>query len=361
MVIISIIRVSKIRKCYTGLFKNRSLWILFAWTVWHGISIIWSSDQAEGLDELKTFRVIFTPLLLWPVLGHARLFIVAFLLGVFSANIVQLTQYYHWFGMKPVYAGRLNGWIHAIHTATFCGAAICWHLSVVIMGRGWWRWLAVLGALVAAAGLIMTGSRGPWIATAMALVMGFMYLCAKGCLPAKTIIVILVVAVIGAGSAWLVKGEFVSNRIEQAVEQLQKAIDGDLNTEVGQRLARWSGALEIFSDAPLHGSGAGGFGKAMGKLDYGDLSHEDHHAHSVYMQVLATTGSIGAILIAILFTLALSARGSPSLNNVFSIGMKLVLIIWLIVAVFEASHLNGNMFGFFTFVLVLSFNDAKKE
>ena len=98
----------------------------------------------------------------------------------------------------------------------------------------------------------------------------------------------------------------------------------------------------------------------MAELGYGHLSHEDHHAHSVYMQVLATNGAIGAIIVAMLFTLALFARGSPSLNNVFSIGTKLVLIIWLIGAVFDASHQNGNMFGLFTFVLVLSFNDGKK-
>ena len=175
-------------------------------------------DQNTGLDELKTFRVVITPILLWPVLGYAKLFIGVFLIGVLSANFVQLTQYFHWLGMKPVYAGRLDGWLHAGNTATFCGAAICWHLSVIIMGRGWWRWMAMFGAIAASAGLVMTGSRGPWIATAIALVVGFILLCAKGSLPLKTVIVIVVVAVIGAGSVWFVKGEFISNRVEQAVE-----------------------------------------------------------------------------------------------------------------------------------------------
>ena len=78
------------------------------------------------------------------------------------------------------------------------------------------------------------------------------------------------------------------------------------------------------------------------------------------MQVLATTGAIGAIIIATLFVLALAARGSPKLDSVYSYGTKLVLVIWLIGAVFDAYHLNGNMFGLFTFVLALSFREGKK-
>lgn len=361
LVAISLIRALRIRDCYAGLFKNHTLWLLFAWTAWHSISILWSLDQQTGLNELKTFRVVVIPILLWPVLGQVRLFIGAFLIGVVFANFIQLTQYFQWFGNKPVFAGRLNGWIHAIHTATVCGAAICWHLSALIKGRGWLRWLSVIGAIIAAAGLIMTGSRGPWIATAIALLIGFVWFCAKGYLPMKTVIVIVVVGVIGGGAAWFAKGDFIETRIEQTITQLQQAMDGDFDSDVGTRLARWSGAWKIFTKSPLQGSGAGGFGKAIGELGLGDLSLEEHHAHSVYMQVLATTGVIGAIIIATLFVLALAARGSPKLDNVFSYGTKLVLVIWLIGAVFDAYHLNGNMFGLFTFVLALSFSEGEKE
>ncbi len=361
LLVTSIIRAWGRRSLFTGLFQNRMLWFLFAWTAWHSISILWSSDQATGLDELKTFRVVLTPILLWPVLGHARLFIGVFLLGVVVANFVQLTQHFEWFGNKPVYAGRLNGWIHAINTATVCGAAICWHLSAIFKGRGWVRWLSMLGAIIAAAGLVMTGSRGPWLATAIALIIGFALLCIKGRMPFKAVIVIIVVTAIGASASWFVKGDFISNRFEQTFAQLQQAMDGDLDTDVGTRLARWSGAWKVFAAAPVQGTGAGGYGKAIGKLGYGELSSEDHHAHSVYMQVLATNGAVGAILIAILFVLTLAARGSPKLDSVYSYGTKLVLIIWLIGAVFDAYHLNGNMFGLFTFVLALSFNEGEKK
>ena len=124
LAVISLVRAQRIRECYTGLFQNRTLWLLFAWTAWHSISILWSLDQKTGLDELKTFRVVITPILLWPVLGQVRLLIGVFLIGVVVANFVQLTQYFHWFGNKPVFAGRLNGWIHAIQTATVCGAKL---------------------------------------------------------------------------------------------------------------------------------------------------------------------------------------------------------------------------------------------
>ncbi|MEE8155590.1 MAG: hypothetical protein V3T53_11615, partial [Phycisphaerales bacterium] len=179
LAVTTLARLPRIHRCFAAPCRDRLIWLLFAWAAWHGISILWSADPAAGLDEWGAFRVVLTPLLLWPVLDHAALFIGAFLVGVVGANLVQLTQQFHWLGQKPCYGGRLDGWLHAVHTGAMCAAALCWHFSAAIKGRGLVGWLSILGGVAAAAGLIASGSRGPWIAAAIALPIGLMIIVAR--------------------------------------------------------------------------------------------------------------------------------------------------------------------------------------
>lgn len=364
LVVTTVARLPRIHRCFKAPCRDRLIWLLLAWAAWHGISILWSADPAAGLDEWGAFRVVLTPLLLWPVLDHAALFIGAFLVGVVGANLVQLTQQFHWLGQKPCFNGRLDGWLHAVHTGAICAAAICWHLSAILKGRRWLRWLSLIGAAAAVAGLIRSGSRGPWLAIAATLPLGLLFVGLTTRRLRRAVLVIALVGVVGAGVAWIAAGDFVTTRIDQATDDIRKAIDGDFHTDVGERLARWAGAWKVFVDSPLFGAGAGGFGHAIGDLWYSDVSPQGHHAHSVYMQVLACTGLPGVLLLGGVVVMSVRRVCKRPSEHVYSIGTILVLSTWLIGAVFDAYHLNGNMFGLFTLIIALTLpyrNDGNKS
>ena len=354
LAVTTVARLPRIHRCFAAPCRDRLIWLLLAWAAWHGISILWSADPAAGLDEWGAFRVVLTPLLLWPVLDHAALFIGAFLVGVIGANLIQLTQQFHWFGQKPCFNGRLDGWLHAVHTGAICAAAICWHLSAILKGRRWLRWLSLLGAAAAMAGLIRSGSRGPWLAIAATLPLGLLLIGFTTRRLRRAILVIALVGVVGAGVAWVATGDFVTTRIHQATDDIRKAIDGDFDSDVGARLARWAGAWKVFTDSPLLGTGAGGFGHAIGELGYRDVSPEGHHAHSVYMHVLACTGLPGVLFLAGVVVMSVRRVFKCRPEHVYSIGTMLVLITWLVGAAFDAYHLNGNMFGLFTLIVALT-------
>ncbi len=354
LVLTTIARLPRIHRCFKTPSRDPLIWLLFAWAAWHGISILWSADQAAGLDELGAFRVVLTPLLLWPVLDHAALFIGTFLVGVIGANLVQLTQQFHWFDQKPGFQGRLDGWLHAVHTGAICAAALCWHLSAILKGRGWLRWLSLIGAAAAVAGLILSGSRGPWLAIAATIPLGLLVIGFTTPRLRRAVLVIALIGVVGAGVAWVATGDFVTTRIQQATDDIRKAIDGDYHSDVGERLARWAAASKVFVDSPMRGAGAGGLGHAIGELDLGDVSPEQYHAHSVYMHVLACTGLPGALILGGVVVMSVRRVAKCRRGHVYSLGTILVLITWLIGAVFDAYHLNGNMFGLFTLIVALT-------
>ena len=354
LVVTTAARLPRIHRCFKTPSRDPLIWLLLAWAAWHGISILWSPDRAAGLDEWGAFRIVLTPLLLWPVLDHAALLIGAFLVGVVGANLVQLTQQFHWLGQKPGFNGRLEGWLHPVHTGAICAVALCWHLSAVLKGKGWLRWLSLIGAAAAVAGLIGTGSRGPWLAIAATVPLSLLVIGLTTRRLRRAVLVIALVGVVGAGLAWVATGDFVTTRIQQATDDIRNAIKGDYHSDVGERLARWAAASKVFVDSPLLGAGAGGLGQAIGELGYGDVSPDNYHAHSVYMHALACTGLPGVLILAgvVVMSVRRVCRFRP--GHVYSIGTILVLTTWLIGAVFDAYHLNGNMFGLFTLIVALT-------
>ena len=354
LAVTTLARLPRIHRCFKAPSRDRLIWLLLAWAAWHSISILWSADRAAGLDELGAFRVVLTPLLLWPVLDHAALFIGAFLVGVLGANFVQLTQQFHWLGQKPGYGGRLEAWLHPVHTGAICAAAICWHLLAILNGKRWLRWLSLIGAAAAVAGLLGSGSRAPWLAIAVTVPLSLLVMGLTTRRLRRVVLMIAVVGIVGAGVAWVATGDFVTNRIQQARDDIRQAMDGDFHTDVGERLARWDAAWKVFVDSPLNGAGAGGLGHAIGELGHGDVSPENFHAHSVYMHVLACTGLPGALILAGIVIMSVRRVWNGRAEHVYAVGTILVLSTWLIGAAFDAYHLNGNMFGLLTFVIALT-------
>lgn len=350
----TVIRLPHIWPCYAALFRNRLMWLLGAWAVWHAVSILWSADRVEGLEELGACRVILTPLMLWPVLDRAPWLIGALLVGVFGQNLVQAGQGLEIFGLSPSGSQRLPGLIHPIQTGAFCVAAVCWHLSAVIRCKGWIRWLSVAGLIVATAGLVYSGSRGPWIAAAVAVPLALVMMGIRRPWARRAVLVATIVGLLGAATTWLIADDFIRSRVNQAITNLQSAGDGKYDTDVGRRLWWWSGAWAAFADAPLTGAGAGGYRKAIEKLGYGQLSPSDHHAHSIYLHQLATTGALGGLILLAVVGLSLRRSFLDPPDHLYADGTLFVLVSWLIGGVFDAYHLNGHMFGLFTFIVALT-------
>ncbi len=359
LVVCTLVRLPFIWRCYTALLRDRLLWLLAAWTAWRLLSLLWSPNPAQGFDESAAARVLLTPLLLWPVLDRAALFVGVFLAGVFGHNLVQLAQAMHWFGLEPACNGRLEGFLHPIHLGGMCLAAMTWQVSALVHGSGARpvaiaMWVVGLGA--ATAGLVFTGSRGPWIAAAVVIPATVLVIAMRRPATRRAAVALAVGGLVAGAASWPWTGDFVRFRVDQAVTQLASSSTdvADLDTEVGERLGRWIGAARIALDHPFAGTGAGGYGHAMHKGEYAAVTAETHHAHSLYLHDAATLGLTGLGLTLVVLFACLRRAWSDRPRNRYGDGSFFVLAGWMIGALFDCYQFSGTMFGLFSVVIALT-------
>ena len=359
LAVCTLARLPFIWRCYTVLVRDRLLGLLAAWTAWRLLSLLWSSDPVQGFDECAAARMLLTPLLVWPVLDRATFFIGVFLAGVFGHNLVQLSQAMHWFGLEPTVNERLDGFLHPIHLGALCLAAMTWQVSALVHASGARpaaiaMWL--VGLVAATAGLVFTGSRGPWIAAAVAIPMTVLVIAVRRPATRRAAIALAVGGLVVAAASWPWTGDYVRFRLDQAATQLavSSTDPADLDTEVGWRLGRWLGAGQIAIDHPFAGTGAGGYGHAMLEGEYAAATGETHHAHSLYLHDAATLGFPGlGFTLVVLFACLRRAWSDPPRDR-YGDGSVFVLVGWLIGALFDCYQFSGTMFGLFSVVIALT-------
>ena len=337
LLVYSLLRLHRTWRSYAILFRQPVMWGLGAWVAWSAMSIAWSSDPAQGWDELQAARAALLPLMIWPVLDGA--------------------------------AGKL----HAGNTAAWCAAALCWHASAAMHGRSWIRWSAIALGVVATAGLVMTGSRGPWIAAALTLPACVMVLAIRRRTTRRFAAVLVLLGLLSAVIVWPVASRVIAPRIERAVSEVQRALDeGDYTTSAGLRVAMWQWAGSIFVEAPVWGRGAGCYQSELYDREaYKSLldrqrNDEDvdyltrDHPHSTYLYTLARTGAVGGALFAMVLLLAVlnAWRAPPAFA--WADGTLFALATWIVGAQFDCFELNASTFGMLTLIVAVTLGGRER-
>jgi O-antigen ligase len=336
------------------------VWAVIAFAAWYGLSITWSDDPHLGLEQLGAFRVLLTPWLLWPLIDFVALLVIALLLGVFASNIVQLLQAIDL--LPPAPEGRLDGLLHAIQLGSWCAAALCWHLSAALATRGWWRWISLVGLAAAGFGLIGTGSRGPWIAAAIAAPACLITIAIRRRETRRFALVLALAGLLGAAAAWPIAGGMVLDRIAAALEEMRQVEEeADYSTSAGLRIGLWKWSWEIWQESPLLGKGEGSFltelreepeyAEAVARVGR-EIGRD--HAHSTYLHTLAMTGIVGFTLLLAMLGLAVWRAARDPADHPYADGHLFVVVTWLIGAQFDCYHLNGHQFGLFAVVVAFT-------
>ena len=253
---------------------------------------------------------------------------------------------------------------------------------------------------IALAGLIATGSRGPWIGTANALLLAIIIIPWRRPATRRSAMVLAAAGIVGIALSWVIGQDMIRHRVDEAQKEVHDARQQRVYwTSTGLRIGLWDWAAEVWRGSPVFGVGAGGFPGAYqslesfkqacnsaredsmrahvvdyaaavasgrdvtqlrgyrrtareyeAKLDY--LARD--HAHSTYMHTLASEGAVGlALLFAVLITMGWQCwRDRP--DHPYSDGMLFVLLCWSIGALFDCYELNGHQLGLLTFVMALT-------
>ncbi len=346
------------------------VWVLLATLVWTLLSLNWSADRSQGWDEAAIFRFQIPVLIaLWPVVDRWRIYLWALAAGVAGAALVQMGQWalgdswplFFWWHAERI-PGRYPGLVHPNSTAVVAIASILLLPRQFVEQRRHWLAAMVLWVL-GWVGLVLTGSRGGWIAAIAGLLASIarMRLAWIGIRRAHekrrswraewivggTLLVIGLVLIVTFGPQ-------VAARVRSAATDLQAAINNDdYSGDVAARWRQLDISFTLAREHPFTGVGAGGYLEAARKVvaaGRGETTHNSGntqqakrqsgglltHPHSALLYHLAVLGWPGLFLyLAFWVLLAREAlrprRRGMSLN-------RLPLVIGLFVAFLVDSH-----------------------
>lgn len=153
----------------------------------------------------------------------------------------------------------------------------------------------VIGAIAGLAGSLLTGTRGGWVALAVAVCVFLRY---SVVVRNRLVIALASAAVLMLAGAYMVPETGVRARVEEGLFDVREySAGGEVNTRVGTRLELWKAAGILIEESPWFGRPASAARRRIaelakdGQLDQSIVTLP--HLQNDAMQVLATAGIAG--------------------------------------------------------------------
>lgn len=288
------------------LAQPHMLWFL-AWACYSVLSLAWSPDPGRWETDLNALRWVLFPIALWPVVHHRRALLVAIAAGIIisiGAQLVHLMEVRTGarllgFDRAP---GRISAWHDPVAGASVLVGGLGLWLPTIISKRRLVQIVGVVGSGLVLVGIVLTGTRGAWIASALLLGLSggvCLLLAPVRARLVRRLPIVLVAGVALLVGAWIFAGDGLRDRFDRGVDEVARAIEHqDYASDTGARIAMWQQASRGFAHAPVFGLGSGGYGPwASADAEARGIEASIHtHAHGLVPHLLATHGLVGSAL-----------------------------------------------------------------
>ena len=280
---------------FSGKFiKKRHMWLNNAWTMpvvlfmllpW--IGLLWSSDPVLGMKFAKKsyYWLYAFAISSISIYGYQKALINSFLYGL-SLNV--LFSIISFIGLVPMPKEFPSGFMSHINHSLFLLTGIL-ILSFNYKNCPILKQKNIILFLIAAfifnlcinitrigyLGLILLA---PWILYNITGPKNFLK---------KTITALIAVGII------LSLSPVVHHKIYDAIEDVKKYNSGTIETSQGFRLHMWKGALNIFLQNPIAGTGTGGYKNAMHQYKKDGDTQDFIHPHNSFLYMASNFGIIG--------------------------------------------------------------------
>jgi hypothetical protein len=314
---IAILRVPKVWWCWLPALRDPLWWVMAGWFAWTSLTTLWGPDLGASTPSRVPDRWLFTPFMLWPVMGRPWLVLGAMAAGGAAHACVALVL--SWKGSGWGTYGEVRGlsglnmtqW-QFLSSFVLCLAGVRW-----MGGAG--RAAAILAAVPAAMGVWILAVRTVMAAAVAGCSVALLRPFPRLRLRTWAIVsvgIMLGVAMVPRSPAW----QRASDALRQAVELRQMDMESAAaEAASGGRLTLIEAAWDIGREHPILGGGAGWFEarlpqwalKQMARerrdsdLFAGLLQGSLNNAHSTLLQAWVDGGIPSAALLAtLLFGLA---------------------------------------------------------
>lgn len=340
---------------------------LAAWTAWRALSLIWSPDLAAGVDRIDKMRFIWNIPFLLPLAPMVGTLAVGLVGGFIVYNLSQVSHSLSragvdWLPQWDRMPNRNAGWNEPVAGGTNLCAALGLHLAAMLYGRRGWAAVGAVGALITLAAILVTGTRGAWIAAAGLVVLA----CAVGVWKvrwtARRAVVASVVSVVVLGAGAAAGWKVAAPRAMEAREELGQVFEEkDFSSFTGTRLLLMWWAVQAFADHPVGGTGEGGYQPWVEAnlekrgIDPADRTHTGPHPHNTLLQPLANTGIIGfGLYAAVLLMLARIAWVMRRHHHPYAAAVPWALLGLFVACTFEVMHLNTHVLAMWMLLMGLA-------
>lgn len=291
-------------------WKDIELWekkILFGFLIFIvviSVSFLHTQEIYLGIRKIERYLhfLFFIPMYLLLKKYQVEVGKIYFLGVVLSAFVLSGQAYYQtsilgWHRAAGAYNSLILGDVSMLVVMVTLSA----FLTVF---KTWKHYL--LGVFVIAAALfasVMSGARGAWLLLPIML-LWFLWDRRKQTRPIQLVSIIVAFLLLILASYNI---PFVKNRVDITMRDYQEYVmDTTKKSSIQTRLALWQDSIKIWKENPLIGTGVGDFHHDVSQLMDKKLSDTQvayGHAHSIYFDVLATSGLLG--LMALLLFLVL--------------------------------------------------------
>jgi O-antigen ligase len=259
------------------------------YVLWAGVTTFWSIDPDASRTRLVTcLQLLILVWLIWEIAWspeRQRSLLQAYVLGVCVAALATIHSYLSGAvllsdGMFET--GRfvaLNQDPNELGVILALGLPMAWYLGLAQPQRTTWLWRLYLPLGITA--ILLTASRGAFLTALVALVI-IPWTLAR--LHFRTKIALYALAV---GSLMLATA-FVPEASLERIRSTRADIEAGY---FGGRIYVWMAGLEVASQHPLAGVGAGGFGAAVAPT-----LHTDMASHQTFLEILVEQGIVGFFL-----------------------------------------------------------------
>ena len=199
--------------------------------------------------------ILLTPALRITTTGRRHV-IVALCVGFLVGNAVQLLNAWaiHGGGPDAFRFGRLpdrmSGWWDPAVAGTILTAGIGLHIPAALMGSGRKRVIGIMGVFATAGGLAMTGSRGGWAASVLLVMGAGLFALVRAGVRGENrtgtalAFMSLIASFLVVGFA--LRGP-IADRLDKAQSQVSAAMEGDVTSDTGARIAMKQDAIAAFA------------------------------------------------------------------------------------------------------------------
>jgi O-antigen ligase len=211
------------------------------------------------------------------------------------------------------------------------GSAVAGAIALAVWRRPAARAVAAAVAVLAPVGVLLTVTRGAWVAAVAGTLVGLLATSALR----RFAVPVAILGVVGVLAAFAVTPGLAQDASERQSDQ----------NPIYERRNTNAAALRMIAERPFTGFG---FDRANANLDPYFRLHPNiplvgaaAGIHNVYLQYAASLGLLGfglwALAMAMAFGGALGARGSPGIDA-WRAGFVALLVAWFVVGVFSPAH-----------------------